>query len=160
MLFKSTSATIRSTQGAGGDGVGGAVGPVGRDEYRRAARDCAVLRIAKSACEWQLQNDVLLIVMGEMSHTPRLSNFNGQPGREHWGQTMSLLMSGGGLRTGQVIGATSAKGDEPAERPLSPNDFLATWYRAMGVPLASAFRDLAGRPSPILPSGKPIEELF
>lgn len=129
-------------------------------KIRLPVLDQVVTALIQDIYERQLQNDVLLIVMGEMSHTPRLSNFNGQPGREHWGQTMSLLMSGGGLRTGQVIGATSAKGDEPAERPLSPNDFLATWYRAMGVPLASAFRDLAGRPSPILPSGKPIEELF
>jgi hypothetical protein len=102
---------------------------------------------------------VLLVVMGEMSHTPRLSDSNGQPGREHWGQTMSVLLSGGGLRMGQAVGATSAKGDEPAHRPLSPTDLLATWYHALGVPLDLAFRDFAGRPTPILPSGEPIAEL-
>lgn len=108
----------------------------------------------------QLQNDVLVVVMGEMSHTPRLSNFNGQPGREHWGQTMSVLMSGGGLRMGQAVGSTGIKGDEPAVRPLTPNDLLATWYQALGIPLDLAFRDHAGRPTPILPSGKPIHELI
>lgn len=109
--------------------------------------------------ERNLQDDVLLVVMGEMSHTPRLSNFKGQPGREHWGQTMSVLMSGGGLRMGQAVGATSARGDEPVERPLAPNDLLATWYRTLGVPLDTLFQDFAGRPTPILPNGAPISEL-
>lgn len=106
-----------------------------------------------------LSDDVLLVVMGEMSHTPRMSNFNGQPGREHWGNTMSLLLSGGGLRNGQVVGATNRKGDEILTRPVTPNDVLATWYHALGIPLDLHFTDLAGRPTPILPSGQPIAEL-
>ncbi|HTM56696.1 MAG TPA: DUF1501 domain-containing protein [Pirellulales bacterium] len=106
-----------------------------------------------------LSDEVLLVVMGEMSHTPRLSNFNGQPGREHWGNTMSLLLSGGGLRMGQVVGATNRKGDEIIERPITPGDVLATWYRALGVPLDLQFTDLAGRPTPILLEGSPIKEL-
>jgi hypothetical protein len=60
---------------------------------------------------------------------------------------------------GQVVGATSAKGDEPSQRPLTPNDLLATWYHALGIPLDLAFNDFAGRPTPILPSGEPIAEL-
>jgi hypothetical protein len=72
---------------------------------------------------------------------------------------MSVLLSGGGLRMGQAVGATSSKGDEPAVRPLSPNDLLATWYHALGIPLDTSFRDFAGRPTPILPHGKPIDEL-
>jgi hypothetical protein len=106
-----------------------------------------------------LSDEVLLVVMGEMSHTPRLSNFNGQPGREHWGNTMSLLLSGGGLRMGQVVGATNRKGDEVIQRPLTPGDVLATWYLALGVPLDLQFTDHAGRPTPILPQGTPIKEL-
>jgi hypothetical protein len=122
--------------------------------------DQVVSALIQDIYERQLQNDVLFVVMGEMSHTPRLSNFNGQPGREHWGQTMSVLMSGGGLQMGQAVGATSIKGDEPAVRPLTPNDLLATWYHAMGIPLDLAFRDFGGRPTPILPSGQPITELI
>lgn len=106
-----------------------------------------------------LQDDVLLVVMGEMSHTPRLSNFNGQPGREHWGNTMSIFMAGGGLRNGQVVGATSRKGDEIIERPVAPADVLATWYQFLGIPLDLHFTDYAGRPTPILPQGEPISEL-
>jgi hypothetical protein len=106
-----------------------------------------------------LQNDVLLLVMGEMSHTPRLSNFQGQPGREHWGHTMSAFLSGGGLKMGQVVGSTNHKGDEVVDRPLAPNDLLATLYRYFNVPLDTHFTSRAGRPTPILPSGTPIHEL-
>lgn len=107
-----------------------------------------------------LENDVLLLVMGEMSHTPRLSNYKGQPGREHWGRSMSVLLSGGGLTMGQAVGSTTSKGDEPLHRPLTPNDLLATLYQYFGVPLDTHFQDHAGRPTPILPHGQPIGELI
>jgi hypothetical protein len=107
-----------------------------------------------------LQQDVLLAVMGEMSHTPRLSNFQGQPGREHWSRSMSVLISGGGLSMGQAIGSTNARGEEPQSRPLSPNDLLATWYKYLGIPVGTHINDFAGRPTPIVPHGKPIEELL
>jgi hypothetical protein len=107
-----------------------------------------------------LDKEVLFAVMGEMSHTPKLSNFKGQPGREHWSRSMSVLLAGGGLRMGQAIGTTDRKGEEPRHRPLSPNDLLATWYRALGVPLDLEFTDLTGRPMPLLPHGKPIAELI
>ena len=98
---------------------------------------------------------MLLLVMGEMSHTPRLSNSNGQPGREHWGQSMSVFLSGGGMPMGQVVGSTNRKGEEPRDRPLTPNDLLATLYRYLGIPLDTHFTDHAGRPVPILPHGEP-----
>lgn len=107
-----------------------------------------------------LDQQVLLLVMGEMSHTPLLSNYNGQPGRDHWGKAMSVFLSGGGLRMGQVIGSTTAKGEEPKSDPVTPNDFLATIYRTMGVPLDKQFEDFSGRPVSIVPDGKPIEGLF
>ncbi len=129
-------------------------------KIRLPVLDQVVSALIQDLYDRQLQDDVLLAVMGEMSHTPRLSNFNGQPGREHWGQTMSVLLAGGGLRMGQAVGATSLKGDEPAIRPFTPNDLLATWYHAMGVPLDLSFRDFAGRPTPILPTGSPINELI
>lgn len=107
-----------------------------------------------------LDNDVLFVVMGEMSHTPRLNYHQGQPGREHWGRSMSVLLSGGGMRMGQVIGSTNHKGEEPRERPLTPNDLLATWYKFLGVPLETHFDDFTGRPTPILAQGHSIKELI
>ena len=98
--------------------------------------------------------------MGEMSHTPRLSNFQGQPGREHWGRTMSVLLSGGGLRMGQAVGATNRLGDEPLSRPLKPTDLLATLYTYFGIPTETAFTSNRGRPTRILSDGKVIDELI
>jgi len=121
--------------------------------------DQVVAALIDDLADRKLSDEVLLVVMGEMSHTPRLSNFNGQPGREHWGNTMSILLSGGGLRMGQVVGATNRNGDEVIQRPVTPGDVLATWYRALGVPLDLQFTDHAGRPTPILPQGEPITEL-
>ena len=107
-----------------------------------------------------LSDDVLLVVMGEMGRTPRLSNHQGQPGREHWGRAMSILLAGGGLPMGQVVGETNPRGEEPATRPVTPTDLQATWYRYLGIPLDLHYMDRSGRPVPILPSGQPIPELF
>ncbi|MBX9789151.1 MAG: DUF1501 domain-containing protein [Pirellulales bacterium] len=128
--------------------------------HRLPVLDQVVAALIDDLASRNLSDEVLLVVMGEMSHTPRLSDFNGQPGREHWGNTMSLLLSGGGLRMGQVVGATNRKGDEVIERPVTPGDVLATWYHALGIPLDRQFTDYAGRPTPILREGQPIEELF
>ena len=107
-----------------------------------------------------LSEDTLLVVMGEMSRTPKLSHANGNVGREHWARAMGALLAGGGLRMGQVVGQTTANGEEPAERPLTPNDLLATWYAYLGIPLDTQFPDRSGRPIPILPHGEPIRELL
>jgi hypothetical protein len=73
---------------------------------------------------------------------------------------MSMLLSGGGMRTGQVVGATNAKGEEPSQRPLTPNDLWATVYRHLGIDYNRSFEELSGRPLPILPFGSPIDELL
>jgi hypothetical protein len=129
-------------------------------KIRLPVLDQVVSALIDDLYERGLDRDVLLVVMGEMSHTPRLSNFNGQPGREHWSRAISLLVSGGGLGMGQVIGSTTAKGEEPLDRPIIPSDLLATWYQFLGVPLNLQFPDHNGRPRPILPQGKAIAELL
>ena len=107
-----------------------------------------------------MQDDVLFLVLGEMSRTPKMSNFKGQPGREHWARSMSVFVSGGGLRMGQVVGATNELGAEPLHVGHTPNDLLATWYHSLGVPLDTTFTDNTGKPVPILPHGEPISELI
>jgi hypothetical protein len=107
-----------------------------------------------------LDEEVLVLVMGEMSHTPRLNYFEGQPGREHWARSMSVFLAGGGMRMGQVVGATNSRGEEPRERPLTPNDLQATLYRYLGIPLDTRFTDHTGRPIALLPDGQPIQELL
>jgi hypothetical protein len=112
-----------------------------------------------------LDRRVLLVVTGEFGRTPRLENHVGtqtgvaQPGRDHWPQAMSLLVSGGGLRMGQVIGSTNAKGEHPLDQPLSPNDLWATIFRHLGIDTHYNLIDHTGRPMPILPDGEPIAGL-
>jgi len=113
-----------------------------------------------------LEKDVMLIATGEFGRTPRVSNSIGtqtgvmQPGRDHWAQAMSMLVTGGGMRTGQIIGATNSKGEYPVERPLTPNDLWATVYKHLGIDYDESFPDFQGRPMPILPFGEPISEIM
>ncbi len=128
-------------------------------EIRLPVLDRTVSALIEDIHARGMQRDTLVVVMGEMSHTPKLSNHEGQPGREHWARTMSLLISGGGMPMGQVIGSTNARGDEPRERPLHPADLLATWYRYLGLDPTATLPGLEGRPIPLLPRGTPIREL-
>lgn len=114
-----------------------------------------------------LNERVMLIVTGEFGHTPRISRAVGsvtkvvQPGRDHWPQAMSILFAGGGLRGGQVIGATNRRGEHPIRRQLGPWDFIATIYRHLGIDAHGVtVPDATGKPIPILPEGKAIHELL
>lgn len=110
-----------------------------------------------------LDRRVLVVIATEFGRTPKINMGRAaqpkNPGRDHWPGAMSVVVSGGGLPMGQVIGATNSKGEMPQQRPLQPNDFLATVYRFLGIDTTRAFLDPSGRPMPVLPWGKPIEEL-
>jgi hypothetical protein len=122
--------------------------------------DQAVTALIEDLYRRGLDKKVLLIVTGEFGRTPRISYANGRPGRDHWPQAMSVVVSGGGLRTGQVIGSTNSKGEHPKDRPLTPNDLWATAFRHLGIDTSHSFPDHRGRPMPILPYGEPIRELI
>jgi len=103
---------------------------------------------------------IMIVVMGEFGRTPRLAvNTNGT-GRDHWPQAYTALVSGGGLRVGQVVGATNEKAEYPVEAPYGPQDLLATVYRHLGIDTHYTFEDMTGRPIPILEHGQPIRELI
>lgn len=106
-----------------------------------------------------LAEKVLLVVTGEFGRTPRLEFKDGRIGRDHWPSAMSILLSGGGIRTGQVIGATDAIGARPSQRPLDPHDFLATIYQFLGIDPHLHLPDPQGRPI-ALTHGTPISELW
>ena len=98
--------------------------------------------------------------------TPRINPQKGtrsgviQPGRDHYPAAMSVLVAGGGMRTGQIIGSTTSKGERPLDRPLNPNDLLATVYRHLGINHQEMVPDNSGRPVPLIPHGTPIAELL
>ncbi len=104
-----------------------------------------------------LSDQVALWVWGEFGRTPRINPFNG---RDHWPQAMSVLVSGGGLKSGLVYGATNNKGEYPIDRSCSPADVLATMYRQLGIEPTQSFINNAGRPIPILGHGRALDELI
>jgi hypothetical protein len=108
-----------------------------------------------------LLQEALVIAMGEFGRTPNMGTQGSTDGRDHWPVVMSMCLAGGGLRHGQVIGATEYDGGHIARRPVTPGDLAATIYRHMGVPLDASFDDDRGRPHPIVQNdGQPIAELF
>lgn len=106
-----------------------------------------------------LDKKILVVAVGEFGRTPRVTTANACLGRDHWPQAQSALIAGGGLSMGQVIGATNSKAEFPAERPLHPQDLLATIYQHLGINYRHEFPDHSGRPIPVLPYGEPIREL-
>ena len=107
-----------------------------------------------------LLDTTLVITAGEFGRTPRLNYTDKRgPGRDHWGKCFSLTMGGGGIRTGQVIGASDKYGAIPEKRPVSVPDFVATVYQALGLDPQAEFV-AQGRPLKMLPKGTPVSELF
>lgn len=97
--------------------------------------------------------------MGEFGRSPTLGTQGSTDGRNHWPFVMSMCLAGGGLRHGQVIGASSRDGGEIAHRAVTPGNLAATIYRHLGIPLDSTYTDLKGRPIFIVENGVPIREL-
>jgi hypothetical protein len=99
----------------------------------------------------------LVVAWGEMGRTPVV---NKEAGRDHWPYLMSAAFAGGGVRGGQVVGTSDAKGARPKDLPKLPHDVLATIYRHLDVDPTQSAVDYQGRPHPVLPQGTPIDELF
>ena len=104
-----------------------------------------------------LDQDVLVVAMGEFGRTPRV---NRNAGRDHWGALMSVLVAGGGLRCGQVIGRSNSKGEVPEDNPYRPENVLAVVYRHLGIDPQTTFDDFSGRPRYLLEERSLIEELI
>ncbi len=89
-------------------------------------------------------NDVTVIVWGEFGRTPKINN---NAGRDHWSQVSCAWMAGGGMRTGQVIGATNRLGEHASERPVHMQEIVATLYHNLGIDTSTTtIADPTGRP--------------
>ena len=122
-----------------------------------AAMDGAVAGFVQDIHDRGLQDDVLLVVTGEFGRTPRM---NRSAGRDHWGKAMSILLSGGGLKMGQVIGSTDGNGTAPSENPYRPEHILSMIYRHVGIDPTATNLDHSGRPRYILETSGLIPELI
>ena len=95
-----------------------------------------------------LDRDVTVVVWGEFGRTPKI---NKSAGRDHWARVNSAILSGGGMKVGQVIGATDKLGASAVSRPVHFRDVLATIYHNLGIDPHGFIRDKADRPVSILP---------
>lgn len=124
--------------------------------------DLAYSAFISDLAERGLLERTLVVAWGEMGRMPRINTRAGddKPGRDHWPNAMSVAMSGGGVQGGRVVGSTDSKGAVPKDNPKVPQDVLATIYRHLGVDTSVSYTDNAGRPLPVLPCGRPVDELF
>jgi uncharacterized protein (DUF1501 family) len=104
-----------------------------------------------------LLESTLVVWMGEFGRTPKI---NADAGRDHWPGCYSVLLAGGGIRGGQVIGASDSIGAYPKDRPTTPAEIHATIYAALGYdPREITYQSADGRPI-ALTEGAPMMELF
>jgi hypothetical protein len=102
-------------------------------------------------------DSTLIVWMGEFGRTPKI---NTNTGRDHFPNAWSTVLAGGGVRTGQVVGRTSADGMTVADRPVSVPDLLATIFKALGVDPLKQNLSNVGRPIRLVdPAAKPIAEI-
>ena len=120
--------------------------------------DRAIAALIEDLAARGLDQSTLVVAMGEFGRTPRM---NKDAGRDHWGNTFSVLMSCGSMRMGQVIGRSSPRGEYVVDRPVSPQDVAATVYHHLGIDGRSiTFEDRTGRPTYLIENGSPIVELI
>ncbi|MCA9115859.1 MAG: DUF1501 domain-containing protein [Planctomycetaceae bacterium] len=119
--------------------------------------DRAVTALVKDLSDRGLADNVLVTSFGEFGRTPKI---NSGAGRDHWPGAMSVLYAGGGLKMGQVVGATNSTAEYPTKKAASPGCVLSTIYHVLGIDYRHAFYDHARRPLQILAEGRPIEDLI
>jgi hypothetical protein len=112
--------------------------------------DRALSALLDDLQERGLLDSTVVIALGEFGRTPKINN---KSGRDHWHQCYSGLIAGGGLRTGQVIGASDPLGEYPVEQPVTPADLMLTAMHQLGIGTA----ELTG--VGLTPLGSPIEAL-
>jgi uncharacterized protein (DUF1501 family) len=118
--------------------------------------DTAFTALLTDLEERGLLESTLVVATGEFGRTPKL-NSNG--GRDHWAGCWTTLIAGGGVRGGQVIGRSDRTGGEPAERPVTPQELVASIFHALGIDHDSTIPGPDGTPVKVYP-GAAVPELF
>ncbi|HET6878570.1 MAG TPA: DUF1501 domain-containing protein [Pirellulales bacterium] len=109
-----------------------------------------------------LLETTMVVALGEFGRTPKISTLQGQskPGRDHWSNAMSILFAGCGTPGGAVVGATDRNGHSAVERVLSPENFVSTIYRKLGIDPGKIYYTPQGRPTHLVSDPTPIAELM
>lgn len=139
-------------------------GGKGNEIFKRESEDFpifdnAICALIDDLHDRGMDNDTSVLVWGEFGRTPTI---NAQVGRDHWPAVAMALLAGGGMQTGQVIGATDRLGGEAVDRPVTFAEVFATLYHNLGIDAAAtSVTDVQGRPHPLVEgSAKPIRELI
>jgi hypothetical protein len=120
--------------------------------------DRGVANLVQDLVDRGMDRDVVTVMWGEFGRTPKINMSDA--GRDHWSPAMSALVAGGGLRMGQAIGSTSARGEYPRDNRYTVPQVLSTLYRAMGIDPAMTFLNGSGRPMYVLDDREPVRELI
>jgi hypothetical protein len=119
--------------------------------------DKGVANLIQDLHDLGMNKDVVTVMWGEFGRTPKI---NQGAGRDHWSPVMSAMIAGGGLKMGQAVGASTARGERPKDRPIMVPQLLSTIYRAMGIDPSMTFANGSGRPMYILDDRDPVKELL
>jgi len=124
--------------------------------------DGAIAALIEDLDQRGLLDTTLIIALGEFGRTPKISTLadRSSPGRDHWANAMSILFAGCDTPGGQVIGATDRNGHSACERILSPENFVATVYRKLGIDPGKIYYTPQGRPVHLVSDSEPIAELM
>jgi hypothetical protein len=98
-----------------------------------------------------------VFVTGEFGRTPRI---NERAGRDHWPRNFFVLLAGGGMRGGQVLGASDARAMGPVGDPFTPDQVAATFFRSLGIDYRKEYHTSTGRPVMIVREGSHIRDMF
>ena len=119
--------------------------------------DRGIANLVQDLHDRGMADDVVTVVWGEFGRTPKINSSDA--GRDHWSPVMSALVAGGGLKMGQAVGASSARGEYPKDRPYKVPHLLSTVYGALGIDPSLTFPNGSGRPMYILDERAKVEEL-
>jgi uncharacterized protein (DUF1501 family) len=119
--------------------------------------DTAVAALLEDLHDRGLLENTLVWSTGEMGRTPTI---NGSAGRDHWGKAMSMMLAGGGIKNGQVLGASDKQGAEVISGGCKPEDVAATILKVLGIDPRKEYDTPAGRPIMLVREGKLIPELM
>ena len=125
-------------------------------EYCTPSFDRSFSALLEDLSDRGLLDETLVSVAGEFGRTPKINQWNG---RDHWAHCYTQLLAGGGVRGGQVYGASDSQGAWVKDNPVTPDDYAATLLHAFGLPPEAAVIHPTGRPVRIT-TGQPVTSLF
>jgi uncharacterized protein (DUF1501 family) len=118
--------------------------------------DRAYATLLQDLYERGLLDSTLVVWFGDFGRTPKV---NPSAGRDHWASAGVACMGGGGVKRGEVVGATNPLGEFVIDSPVAPQDLAATIYHALGISLHTWYRAQDGRPIELVPEGKAVRQL-